>query len=118
MKREKMNIEQRIEIIIKAAKEKKAINIKYYDVKESSFFTDFFMIITATSTTHLDAIVTEISKEIKKAGDQVNICGKSDSGWMVADNWDVIVHVMLEEQREYYHLEDIWIKSNAVVYHE
>jgi ribosome-associated protein len=113
-----ISVEQKIEIILHAADEKKGVDVKYFNVKDIGLLADYYVIITATSSTHLEAMVGEIKEELKKNGQLVKSSGVKESGWIVIDAWDVFVHIMLEEQRTYFNLEEIWTQDEAVVYHE
>lgn len=41
--------------------------------------------------------------------------GTADSGWIVLDYGDVVVHLFSPEQRDYYRLEDLWAEGNVVL---
>jgi ribosome-associated protein len=79
------------------------------DIKELASFTDFFIICTATSNRMLnalaDGIVEQTRIEHKKKG---RIEGQPDSGWLVVDYGDIVVHLFEEDLRLYYKLEELW----------
>jgi ribosome-associated protein len=71
---------------------------------------DAFVITSASNTRHVRTLVEEIEKEIKDAHSfaPVRIEGMSDATWVLMDYADFIVHVFLQETREYYDLEHLW----------
>lgn len=79
----------------------KAADVKVYDVRGKSGFTDFFVVATGAAAPHLKALVRDLPKAQRVSGDP-------DSGWIVADYIDVVVHVFSAEARAYYALERLW----------
>jgi len=80
------------------------------DLRKISTFTDFFVICSGTSEPHLKAIAGEIQDRLKK-DDDINphaVDGFPLSQWIVLDYSDVIVHILHEQKRDYYRLEDLW----------
>jgi len=94
----------------KYADNKKAENIVTLDVSTLSSVTDYFVICSGTSEPHLRAISDEIADQLR---DEHNlrpraIDGTLQTGWVVMDYFDVIVHVMKTDVREKYNLEALW----------
>ena len=81
----------------------KAIDVKVYDVRGISGFTDFFVVATGAAAPHLKALVRTLPKAYR-------VSGNPDSGWIVADYINVVVHVFSAEARAYYALEKLWTK--------
>ena len=106
----------RLEWVTRLAKEKKAGQIKVFDVRKMTDVTDNFLVCDGTSSTQIKAVADHIAEECKKKQISFRQGGKADSGWIVLDLGDVVVHVMLEEERKFYNLEDLWEKY-AIVYH-
>ena len=79
----------------------KAVDVKVYDVRGKSGLTDFFVVATGTAAPHLKALVRSLPKAYRTGGDP-------ESGWIVADYIDVVVHVFSPEARAYYALEKLW----------
>jgi ribosome-associated protein len=92
------------------ADNRKAENVVVLDVRKLSSVTDFFVIATASSEPHLRAIESEILDSLEKdhALRPNNLEGTSQTSWIVADFFDVIVHLMKTEVRERYDLEGLW----------
>ncbi|MEZ7957165.1 MAG: ribosome silencing factor [Rubritalea sp.] len=97
-----------------AADENKAEDIKVLDVSGLSPITDFIVICSGTSMPHLKAIMRDIGKDVQqKLNEQPHSSdGNPDARWIVLDYVNVMVHVMLEDMRTLYALEDLW--ENAV----
>lgn len=87
----------------------KARDIVTLDVRGKSSVTNFFVICSGTSTRHAKSIAGYLATEIKKAGMQpLGIEGEASGEWVLLDLGDVVVHVMLEEIRNFYQLEKLW----------
>lgn len=92
------------------ADSKKAENIVVLDVRKVSSITDYFVIATGTSEPHLRAIVEEIRQRLEENHglEPRRTDGTLQTAWVVLDYFDVIVHVMRTDVREYYDLEGLW----------
>ena len=88
--------------IVRALEDAKAEDVKVYDVRGKSGLTDFFVVATGTAAPHLKALVKALPKKAFRTS------GDPDSGWIVADYIDVVVHVFSREARAYYALEKLW----------
>ena len=100
----------------KYADDKKAENVVVLDVSKLSSVTDYYVIATGTSEPHLKAIQTEIVDQLQeKHGVKPRVTeGNARTNWIVADYFDVIVHVMRPEVRERYDLEGLWSDAPKV----
>jgi ribosome-associated protein len=99
---------QLCEDIVKVLDDKKALNIAAIEIKELTIVADYFVIATATSTTHLRALIDELEKQMTEKGSSpIRTEGKA-TGWVLADFSDVVVHLFLQETREFYNLERLW----------
>ena len=79
------------------------------DVQRVSSVTDYFLICSGKSTTHLQTITDAIRVELKEEGVQLRHAeGVAESGWVLLDYGDVLMHVFLEDTRIYYALERLW----------
>lgn len=94
----------------KAADEIQAENIRVWDLRGLSTLTDFMVVCSGSSMPHLRAILRDVRDHVEKwTGEKpVNAEGKADTRWVVLDYINVMVHVMHEEMREYYGLEELW----------
>lgn len=99
----------------KALEEKKAGDLRLLDVSEQSSITDFLVLATATSEPHLRAMRVELEKALDAA--KVHIVGMEtspDSGWIVVDAFDVMVHLFSADRRGHYGLENLWKDAKDV----
>ena len=69
-----------------------------------------FVITGATNTRQVRTIAEEVEDRVKAAGHggPLRVEGLDDSRWVLLDFGDVVVHVFLDETREYYDLERLW----------
>lgn len=87
----------------------KAINIVDIDVKDHSSITDEMIICSGTSNRHVCAIADRLVEHLSKYGVHgVNISGRNEGNWVLVDVGNVIVHILQEEARTKYALEDLY----------
>ena len=104
-----MTLEEQIKIVVKALEEKKAVDVKTYDVRGISGLCDAFVVATGTAAPHLKALIAGTQQAMKQAGiSSYRTSGDPESGWIVVDYVDVVVHVFSPEARAYYALERLW----------
>jgi ribosome-associated protein len=99
----------------RAALDKRAGDLVVLDVQRVSSVTDYFLICSGKSTTHLETITDAIRVELR--GEGVNVLhaeGVAESGWVLLDYGDVLMHVFLEDTRMYYALERLWGDAPAL----
>ncbi len=92
------------------AAEKKAENILILNLtKIESAPADYFVICTALSDTQVNAVASNVMQGGKEAGDGTAKSEGWDSGnWIIVDFFDVVVHIMHTDAREFYKLEKLW----------
>ena len=97
--------------IIQAIQEKKGENIVSLDLRKiPEAVADFFIVCEAGSTTQVKAIADNIEEAAKKNCDELPYKheGRQTYQWVLIDYVNVVVHVMLPENRRFYKLEDMW----------
>lgn len=101
---------------VKAAENIQAEDIRVWDMRGVSSLTDFMIVCSGSSMPHLRAIIRDIDGDVYKEwqAKPVNKEGKADSKWVVLDYIDVMVHVMHEEMREFYGLEELWADAKQL----
>ncbi|MGO3728819.1 MAG: ribosome silencing factor [Enterococcus viikkiensis] len=98
-----------LEIAVKAADSKRAVDIVALDVTQVSLLADYFMICSANSDRQINAIVDEIIDKVEEAQVEVKrVEGKDGGKWVLIDLGDLIVHVFSPSEREFYNLEKLW----------
>jgi ribosome-associated protein len=99
----------------RVALEKKAGDLLVLDVQRVSSVADYFLICSGQSRTHLQAITDAIRSELKGEGVQPRHAeGVAESGWVLLDYGDVLVHLFREDTRAYYALERLWGDAPAL----
>ncbi len=74
------------------------------------------MIATASNVRHMTALIDTLDKDMKQFGVDMGLQeGDPDSGWVLLDFADVIVHLFSREQREFYDLEGLWSRTAPLV---
>ncbi len=103
-----------------AAEDRKAADIVILQVAEVSYLADYFVIATGFSQTQVRAIADSIEDKISKEFDRqpLRVEGKATGSWILQDYGDVIVHVMLETEREFYNLEAFWGHAEQIDFSE
>ena len=104
-----MNSEKQAQDIVTALNDAKAEDVKVYDVRGKSGITDFFVVATGAAAPHLKALIAETQAAMKALGvASYRTSGDPESGWIVVDYIDIVVHVFSPEARAYYALEKLW----------
>jgi ribosome-associated protein len=102
--------------IVDIASDKQAADIVLLDTRNVCSFADYFVICSGESSRQLNAIIDAISEQLKKEGIRpMHQEGTSDSGWILLDYGDVIVHIFDSFQRDYYQLEKFWENASTKV---
>ena len=92
-----------------ALADKKADDIKVIDISEVSSLADYFVIATAGSSTQAKALAEEVEFRLSQAGiEPDHIEGRNGNAWILLDYDTVIVHVFLNQTRDFYDLERLW----------
>jgi len=97
--------------IIKAIQEKKGENIVSLDLRKiPEAVADFFVICEANNQPQIRAISDFIEEQVKKNCDEnpYRHEGKQNLQWVLIDYVNVVVHIMMPEQRKFYKLEEMW----------
>lgn len=99
------------------AAEAKAEDIVLLDVRSATYLADYFVIGTSTSDRHLAALGERIREQVSTLGvEPDHVEGTADSGWLLIDYGDVIVHLFSPALRDFYHLERVWDDATTVLH--
>ena len=103
--------------IVDLASDKLASDIVLLDIRGVSLIADYFVIATAGSERQASAILKDLSdKLLEEFGRKpLHTEGKPDSGWVLLDYGDVIVHVFSPTERTFYNLEQLWAAATPIV---
>jgi ribosome-associated protein len=96
--------------IAEAVDDKKGADIILLKVSEISYLADYFVVATGFSTTQVKAICDSVEQQIAAKYQRIplRVQGKADGRWIVVDYGEIIVHIFMQEEREYYNLEAFW----------
>jgi len=94
--------------IAEVAISKKGDNVTILDVRKQTSITDFFIICSGNSDVHVKAICDTILEELKPPTKPWHTEGLENRRWILLDYVDVVVHIFLQEARDYYQLERLW----------
>ncbi|MGA1976258.1 MAG: ribosome silencing factor [Bacteroidales bacterium] len=100
-----------LESIIKGIFEKKGIDVLKIDLRKlENRIADYFVICHGSSTTQVSSICDSVEDTVrKKTGEKpLHIEGLENCFWVLIDYGNVVVHIFLEEYRNFYSLESLW----------
>ncbi|MDD5935123.1 MAG: ribosome silencing factor [Clostridiales bacterium] len=104
-----------VRLAYKALDDKKAEDIKVIEIGNISVIADYFIIANGTNSSQVDAMVSAVEEELGRAGfEPKRIEGLHDSGWVLMDYGDIVVHVFSKEDRLFYDLERIWRDGKVI----
>ncbi len=104
-----MNTEQLKTLALKALDDLKGKDIVSMDVASHCDFTDVMIFCTGTSNRHVKSLAQNVVEEAKKQGQQpLGVEGEDEGDWALIDLGNVVVHVMQEEVRDFYQVEELW----------
>lgn len=107
------------DVIVKGMEEKKGENIVVMDLRElKSASTDFFVICHASNTTQVDAIGQSVEEIVLNTLKEKpwHKEGYQNAEWVLLDYVNVVVHVFLEDKREFYAIEELWGDAKITKY--
>ena len=98
------------------ASDKQATDVVLLDARDVCSFTDYFVICSGETNRHIDALREAIHKALRSE----NVIasrheGSTDSGWVLMDFGDVIVHIFAPPERQYYRFDELWSGAQLLV---
>jgi ribosome-associated protein len=99
-----------------AASDRKAGEILLLKVAEVSYLADYFVMMTGYSRVQVRAIAQAIEGKVETELQRrpLRTEGKLEGSWVLQDYGDVIVHIMMPKEREFYNLEAFWIHAERI----
>lgn len=99
-----------------AALSRKAHNTSILDLRAMAGFTDFFVICSGISDIQVEGISEAVLENLKDKWDARpwHREGERKSDWILLDYVDFVVHIFLDEKREYYNLERLWGEAPTI----
>lgn len=102
--------------IVESGLDRKADDMLLLRVSDVSYLADYFVMMTGYSNVQVRAIANTIEEEVKQKCERkpLRTEGKAEGSWVVLDYGEVIVHVMMPSEREFYNLEAFWGHAERV----
>ena len=101
--------------IVKILDANKAGQIKLLRVNDRTVMTDYFVICTGTSNTHIKSLSGEVEYKLGEAGiAHAGVDGYDSGIWIVMDYTTVMVHIFNREQRDFFKLEKLWADAEDI----
>ncbi len=95
--------------------EKKGIDVALYDARATAPFTDYFLIVTGRSVTHIQSLAHDLSKKLSEVGfTDCRIEGRGSDTWVLLDFSDFVVHIFSREARDFYHIDRLFPMESRV----
>lgn len=110
-----MTSQQMAEKIVEVLANKIGKDIKLLKIDSITVIADYFVICTANSTTQIKTLCDEVERVMEENGEHVlHREGYRSGGWVLLDYGCVVVHVFMEETRQFYGLERLWADAKDV----
>ena len=104
-----LNSLEAAQLCAQAADNKKAFDILILDLRELTYFTDYFVICSGSNITQVGAIADGIGQALAEVGIRPShVEGEAEASWVLMDYGDIVVHIFDEQTRAYYCLEKLW----------
>jgi ribosome-associated protein len=102
--------------VVEALSDKQASDIVLLSTSAISDFADYFVICSADTSRQINAIRDEVEHLLKREGILPHHReGTVDSGWLLLDYGDVVVHIFASPEREFYQLDKLWNQANTLI---
>jgi ribosome-associated protein len=99
----------RLRLAFAALDGKKAYHVLALEVSERTSIAEAFVICSAGSQRQAQAVADEVDRSMAAAGARtLSVEGYAQGGWVLMDYGDFVLHIFLEERREYFALERLW----------
>ena len=95
--------------------DRKALDVTLLDLRGISTATDWFIVVTGTSDTHVSALSDSVVDGLKKDGVRpLNVEGEREARWILIDYFDFVVHVFSKHARDFYGLDRLWGNATRI----
>ena len=109
------NVTHKLQEVVAAARDRKAIDLRVLHVDEVSDFTEYFLICSGTSERQVQAIAEAVQEKLR--GEKIRpigVEGFRHGSWILMDYGEFVVHIFDQEVRGYYGLERLWADGSDV----
>lgn len=103
-----------LKIAANALNEKKARELNAVKVDDFTVLCEYFLICTATSSTHVRALADEVEEKLEQAGVRPHHIEGKATGWIALDYGSIIVHIFGRNEREFYSLDKMWSDATNI----
>ncbi|MBP5643615.1 MAG: ribosome silencing factor [Bacteroidales bacterium] len=121
VRHENDNTEEVLKTVVETMLEAKAQGVTSLNLKElQSAVTDYFVICHAQSKTQVNAIAEKVIDNVRNKL-HVHVYheeGFENSEWILLDYIDVVVHIFLQEKRDFFKLEELWADAELKTYED
>ena len=99
-----------LKIAAEAALDKKAFNLVALEVGTLTSYADHILLCSAASERQVGAIADSMIRGLRAAGRRPLYPENNlrNSGWVLLDYGDTILHIFTEEKRQYFGLDNLW----------
>lgn len=109
------DVDQSLDIYVKAALDRKALELVVLDVRSLTSIADAFIICHGRSNRQVIAIAEHIQIFLKKQNIiPLSVEGAKDGHWVLLDYGHVIIHIFYESMRRFYDLEGLWVDAKRI----
>ena len=106
---------RRVRAVVEAIDDRKGNQVLVLDLRGLCDATDFFVIASGTSTTHVRGLADNVLQMMDKSGQSAHhVEGLTTGHWVLLDFVDVVVHLFHPETRAFYQLERLWQDAPAL----
>ena len=102
------------ESIVKVLDDKKAEEIAVLDTTDLTVVSEYFVIATGNSSTHVKSLADDVEYELQQLGIEPEHIEGRATGWILLDYGSVLLHVFTRDNRDYYNLEHLWADAKQV----
>jgi ribosome-associated protein len=114
-RRKTTRLPHEVECAVRAAEDKKALDLTVLDLRRAAGFTDYFVICSGANARQVRAIADAVIESLGREGAKpAHVEGYDRSEWILLDYFDFIVHVFAPETRMFYGLERLWGSAERV----
>lgn len=105
----KRSLPAAVRLAVESALAKKAEGLCVLDLRELSSFTDFFLVMSGSSSRQNAAVAEAVEAALKPAGLRpLSVEGRESADWVLLDYGSLVVHVFSQAARERFALENLW----------
>jgi ribosome-associated protein len=100
---------------VEILKDKKAKDIRLLDIHEISTLSDYFIVVTGTSSTQIQALSDALEEKMEQAGYKIHHKeGFRNGRWILVDFGNIIIHIFHDEERQFYNIERLWVDAKSI----